>query len=97
MVATTGTVPVFAAVKEGKLPVPEAARPMEGSLFVQLYTATGSSELVNVTALVGNALHTTWLAGWVTVGGIHGIFAVHKPRPCVPATMVLSLVLIFSI
>ena len=36
MVAVTGVVPVFTAVKAPMLPVPLAARPMEGVLFVQL-------------------------------------------------------------
>ena len=36
MVAVTGAVPAFVAVNEGILPVPLAARPMEGVLFVQL-------------------------------------------------------------
>ena len=36
MVAVTGADPALAAVKEGTLPVPDAARPMEGLSFVQL-------------------------------------------------------------
>ena len=35
MVATTGAVPALTAVKEAILPVPEAANPMPGVLFVQ--------------------------------------------------------------
>jgi hypothetical protein len=35
-VAVTGVVPVFKPVKEGILPVPLAARPMDVLLFVQL-------------------------------------------------------------
>ena len=35
-VAVTGVVPVFTPVKEGILPVPLAARPMDVLLFVQL-------------------------------------------------------------
>ena len=37
MVAVTGAVVAFAAVKLGRLPVPLAAKPMEVVLFVQAY------------------------------------------------------------
>ena len=36
MVAVTGALVVLTALKEGMLPTPLAARPMEGVLFVQL-------------------------------------------------------------
>lgn len=36
IVAITGEVPVFTAVKAAIFPLPEAARPMEELLFVQL-------------------------------------------------------------
>ena len=36
MVATTGAVPAFAAVKEGRLPLPEAASPMEILLLLHV-------------------------------------------------------------
>ncbi len=36
MVAVTGVVPLFCAVNEGILPLPAAAKPMDGVLFVQL-------------------------------------------------------------
>ena len=36
MVAVTGAVVVFVAVKEAILPVPLPAKPMEGVLFIQL-------------------------------------------------------------
>lgn len=36
MVAVTGAVPLFTAAKAGILPVPEAASPMEGCVFVQV-------------------------------------------------------------
>lgn len=35
MVATSGAVPVLVAVNEGRLPVPLAARPIDGLLFAQ--------------------------------------------------------------
>lgn len=34
MLAVTGDVPVFTAVKEAMFPLPDAANPMDGSLFV---------------------------------------------------------------
>src|SRR5450759_1345231 len=37
IVATTGVVPVFVAVKDGKLPIPEASNPIVRSLVVQEY------------------------------------------------------------
>ena len=36
MVAVTGAVPVFVAVKAPMLPVPDAANPIDAVLFVQL-------------------------------------------------------------
>ena len=36
IVAVTGAVPVLVAVKEGILPTPDAASPIDGLLFVQL-------------------------------------------------------------
>lgn len=36
IVAVTGVVPVLVAVNDGRLPVPLAARPIDGVLFVQL-------------------------------------------------------------
>ena len=67
IVATTGAVPVFTAVKDAILPVPLAAKPMEGVLLVQLNVVPGT-EPVKVTAAVAVLLHTVWLAGCVTVG-----------------------------
>jgi hypothetical protein len=72
IVAVTGAVVVFVAVKLGIFPVPDATSPMLVVLFVQLYTIVlpiviGIVGLVNVTAVVGEALHTTWLATAVTV------------------------------
>ena len=66
-VATTGAVPVFIALKLAILPVPLAARPMEGSLLVQL-NMVPATEPVKITGAVGAPLHTTWLAGWFTSG-----------------------------
>ena len=60
MVLINDAVPVFTAVKEAMLPVPLAARPIEGVLFVQLYTIISPVVgLVNVTAVVAEPLHIT--------------------------------------
>ncbi len=57
IVATTAVVPVFVAVKEAMLPVPLAAKPIEGLLFVQLYEVP-LTEPANVMAAVGELLQT---------------------------------------
>lgn len=67
IVAITGIFDAFSAVKPGILPVPDAAKPIDGLLFVQLYTVPATAP-VNVTGAVGVLAHTTWLAGWLTVG-----------------------------
>ena len=69
MVAVTDALVEFNAVKEGILPVPLAARPIDGVLFVHVYAAAVP---VKFTALVGELLHTTWLATGSTVGGTQG-------------------------
>ena len=65
--AVTGEVPVFTAAKAAMFPVPLAANPIDGVLFVQLYVAPGT-EPVKLTAVVFAPLQTTWSAGSVTVG-----------------------------
>lgn len=55
-VAATGVKPPFVAVNEAILPVPEAARPMEGVLFVQANVAP-LTLLLKLTAVVGAPLH----------------------------------------
>jgi len=67
MVAVTGTFDGFSAVKPGILPVPDAAKPIEGVLLVQLYTVPATAP-VKLTGAVGVLAHTVWLAGWLTVG-----------------------------
>ena len=60
MVAVTGAVPVFTAAKAAILPVPLAAKPMEGAEFVQLYTIVPAVVgLAKVTAVVFAPLHIT--------------------------------------
>ena len=65
--AITATFDGFSAVNAGILPVPDAANPIDGVLLVQLYTVPATAP-VNVTGAVGVLAHTTWLAGWFTVG-----------------------------
>ena len=60
IVATTGAVPVFVAVNDVILPLPEAANPIVGSLFVQVYVVPVTG-LVNVMALVVEPLQYTAL------------------------------------
>jgi hypothetical protein len=54
-------------VNEAMLPVPEAARPIDGALFVQLNTVPGTVPLKLVAATV-LPLQTVWFVGWATVG-----------------------------
>ena len=49
------------------LPVPDAAKPIDGVLFVQVNTVPATAP-VKVTAVVGEPLHTTWLPTGFTVG-----------------------------
>ena len=51
IVAITGTVPGFVAVNDGIVPLPLAARPMVGSLFVQANVVPASG-LVKAIAVV---------------------------------------------
>lgn len=67
MVAVTGTLLVFTAVKLDMFPVPLAAKPILGVLFVQPKVVPATT-LVNVTAVVAEPLHNVWLVGWLTVG-----------------------------
>ena len=67
MVAVTGAVPLLTAVKEGILPFPAAARPMDGVLFVHAYVVPATGPL-KLTAAVALLLQTTWLAKALTEG-----------------------------
>lgn len=49
------------------LPVPDAAKPIDGVLFVQVNTVPATAP-VKFTGAVGVLAHTAWLAGWFTVG-----------------------------
>ena len=72
MVATTGAVPVLIALNDKISPVPLAASPIDGVLLVQLYTITPPLDgEVKLIVVVGELLHTTWLAtGLITGGGL---------------------------
>jgi hypothetical protein len=56
MVAVTGALVVLMAVNEGILPLPVAAKPIDGLLFVQLKPVPLTA-LVKLIALVLAALH----------------------------------------
>ena len=55
------------AVKDAIFPEPDAARPMEVVVFVQLFMLL-DTELVNATAPVAAVLHTVWLVIADTIG-----------------------------
>jgi hypothetical protein len=59
MVAVTSTFDVLTAVKEAMLPLPEAASPIEGVLFIQLYTVPDTGDPSKLIVAVGvNPLQT---------------------------------------
>ncbi len=59
MRAVTGSLVVFTALNELISPLPVAAMPMEGVLFVQLYTIVPSVVgLLKLISVVGAPLHT---------------------------------------
>ena len=60
IVAVTGAAPVFTAVKLAMSPTPVAASPIEGVLFVQLYTIVPPVAVdPNDMAVVVSPLHNT--------------------------------------
>jgi hypothetical protein len=67
MVADAGVVPVFVAVNEPILPVPDEASPIEVFVFVQLYVVPLTAP-VNVTVAVLPPLHTVWSDDALIVG-----------------------------
>ena len=67
IVAVTGELVVFVAVKAAILPVPLAARPIDVLLFVQLNVVPATAP-VKVIAVVVAPLHNVWLATAFTVG-----------------------------
>ena len=90
MVATTGAVPVFTAVKAGILPVSPAAKPIEVVLFVQLYTIVPPVAVLAKGMAADNApLHTTLLVTAVTTA--FGLTVMVKVE-AVPAQLIPPLV-----
>jgi hypothetical protein len=86
--AVSGVAPAFIAVKEAILPVPDAPRPMPGSVLVQPYVVPLTAPL-KFTAVEAMPLHNTWLVGAVTVGvGFTVItkLAVLPVHPCISST-----------
>jgi hypothetical protein len=75
MVAVTGTVVKLVAVKDGILPVPLAASPMDVVLFVQLYVYPGT-ELLKFTAAVLLPEQTVWLTTAFTSGVAYTLICV---------------------
>ena len=67
IVATIGVALALIALNEAMLPVPFAAKPIDGVLLVQLYTVPATAPLKFTTA-VGAPLHTAWLETGFTVG-----------------------------
>ena len=64
-VATCAVIPLFIAVNDGILPVPEAFKPIVVRLFVQLYPVPVP---VKFNAKIEEPLQTTWLASESTSG-----------------------------
>ena len=67
MVAVISDVVLLMAVKAGRLPVPLAASPMDGLLFVQVNTVPFTG-LVKATGCVVPPLQISWLRGVSTSG-----------------------------
>lgn len=67
IVAVTLELPEFTAVKEGVVPDPLAANPMDGSELVQVNDPPAGELVYTGTAMVA-PLHTEIVAGTVTVG-----------------------------
>jgi hypothetical protein len=61
MVAVSGRLPVFTAMNEGRLPVPEAGRPIAGLLFVQEDVKPGTLLDKTIPAIIP-VWHTVWSA-----------------------------------
>ena len=67
MVAVIGALVLLIAENDPMLPVPEAARPIDGVLFVQLNVVPATPPL-NATTFVVAPLHNVWLLTALTVG-----------------------------
>jgi len=67
IVPTTAVLPLFKAVKDAILPIPEEAKPIDGSEFVHVKVVPDTVP-VKFTGLIAALLQTTWLATVVIVG-----------------------------
>jgi len=67
IVAVTGVVPVFMAVKVGIFPLPLACRPIPGWELVQVKAVSLTGPVTGISAMT-SVLHTTWLSIALTVG-----------------------------
>ena len=67
MVAVIGVLPLLTAVKDPMLPVPLAANPIPGVLFVQLKPVVFMP--VKFTGVVDAPAHTVWFAGGLVIEG----------------------------
>ena len=67
IVATTGALVTLVATKLAMLPLPAAANPIDGALFVQLNTVPATVP-TKFTAVVLAPLQSTWFATEATVG-----------------------------
>ena len=65
--AVIGALVALMAIKLAIFPVPDAAKPIDGVVFVHVNTVPGTVPL-KVTGAVGAPAHTAWLAGWFTFG-----------------------------
>ncbi len=92
MVATIGSVPELMAVKGAIIfPVPLAAKPIEGSLLVQVYVVVPLTlVVVKVIMAVEVPVHTSWSPGWFTCAS--GRTSILKISVAVCGAQVLSLV-----
>jgi hypothetical protein len=79
IVAVTGAPVKFVAVKDAISPVPDAAMPIVGSLFVHVKVAP-AGVLANAVAATVPPLHTVMFTGTVTVDGVHAT-ALHVAVP----------------
>ena len=93
IVAIALTLPLLTAVKAGISPLPLAARPIEGLLFVQLKVVPLTVP-VNAIAFVVAPLHNSWFAGWVTLGigftVIENVSGVPVQVKCVGVTVIIA-------
>ena len=92
IVEMTGAAVLLIPVNEGILPVPLAANPIEGSLFVQLYEVLVTVP-VKLIAEVVEALHISWSFGCATSGTGLTVIAKVFAGPLQPLTSGVTVML----